>query len=210
LQPGIRFGDGTLKRLTIVAVALALTSLSSTARADIKDGPFGITMGANPTNYGCTSKDNDSFFTCDKLPRMHPDIQMYVVQSTSKTGICWVKGMSKEVETNSYGSALQVSTDKFSEQISNTYGSYSLDDNLLPGSIWNAPEDWMMGLSKNERFYTYKWDKTTNAKLKNGIERIYAAAHALSRDSGYVGIEFYFSNYKDCKNAEKDEKAGAF
>lgn len=179
--------------------------LSSTASAA---GPFGINMGDQPEQFGCKqSTENKLIYTCDEVPTKHPEMDMYVVRSTPKSGICWIKGVTKDIDTNSFGFSLQTAADKLSSQIAKKYDTPEKSDFLQYGSIWKDSNDWMMGLLKKERIYSYTWE---NPKSDNNVRTIYLSAQALDQSTGYIGVEFRMNNYSACKEAEENAGAGAF
>ena len=56
--------------------------------------------------------------------------------------------------------------------VGDTYGEYRRVDVLLPGSIWDEPEDWMMALRQNERQLQAVWDEDKGSTLSNEVSSI--------------------------------------
>ncbi len=77
----------------------------------------------------------------------------------------------------------------------------------MSGSIWNEPEDWMMASLKDELMYGYTWDQRN---MPNNVKTIFLSAGAMSRDEGYILVEFAFNNEKDCENRAQDKAGQAF
>ena len=74
-----------------------------------------------------------------------------------------------------------------------SYGEVSIQDFLLPGSIWSDPNDFMMGLLQKERSLYAVWDKT-NLSDKNDLITVFLGAQAVDRNSGYIVLEYSFNN----------------
>jgi len=187
-----------------------LLAVCHSAWAEQKEGPFGVVMGEDPATYGCRAMEPAGLYRCEEPPKPHPDMELYIVQAQPGIGICWVKAIGRPVEIDGSGAALKAETDDIAAQVAKNYGKSKFEDHLLPGSIWNEPEDWSMGVSRNEREYSYNWDMSAGSDLRNNVSKIYVSAEADSRYEGYVITEFYFSNYKDCENLAKERKSDVF
>jgi len=195
-----------VKNIFWASTFLLLISTSAFA-----DGPFGVTMGTPIKNYtACQPGDTVSFYRCSTLPRTHPDMEFYIVESWPETGACFVKGIGNTISVDVYGVTLRKKVDEIAAQMSETYGKANKTDFLMVGSIWKDPRDWSMAILKQERYYYHNWSIQTGAQLKDGITRIYVAGKALSTDKGYVVVEFYFQNAASCEDAERRAKARAF
>lgn len=72
-------------------------------------------------------------------------------------------------------------------------------DRLLPGSIWNEPEDWMMGLKQKERQLQASWGTKERSQLKNGVRQILLTARALNSSEGYLILQYSFENFASCE-----------
>lgn len=197
-------------RVSFAAALVAFTFLASSALCQELDGPFGVPMGASPRDFECSQLNNLGFFECNRIPRRHPDIIRYVVQSYPETGICWIQGLTSEIDTDSFGASLRLALTRLSAQITEIYGHGKLNEGLFKNSLWDEPQYWMMGLLRKERVYFYTWDIESGSTLKNGIESIYVGAKPTSTNRGFVAIEFSFRNYNECERLERKARAGAF
>lgn len=187
---------------TVTMLAVGFTS----SIAGANDGPFGFSMGATPSVYGCNPLNIAGMYECATAPKPHSSFETYVVQSSAETGICFVKGVGRNVTSNSYGTSIRAETDELAKQISVRYGEPQLFDDLLPGSIWDEPRDWLVSLVKKERRYTYKWESTP----EEHVNEIYLAALAIDDDTTYPVAEFYLANYQDCEASTKKGEASSF
>lgn len=176
------------------------------------DGPFGVTMGMDVAQLTSCKADTDpGYYICDALPRQHPDFEGYMVFSWPGVGVCSVSGAGKEIRTGSNGSTLISKTKNIIDQVTATYGTGLLIDEIIVGSIWKRPIDWMMSLLKDDRTYAYYiMSETTGHSLKNNIKNI--SIHAVADDiyKGHVDIVFSFINENKCKDARKISKGRAF
>jgi len=191
-------------RFAPVLAFLAIAQVSQAANAE-GDGPFGFEMGSDVRSYSCSYLRGGKHL-CE-APKRHSDFDTYIVQASPEHGICWIKATGIEITDNGYGSSLKARTDAIAGQIRTVYGTpKSLLNTLLPGSIWKDPDDWMMALAQNERYYMHEWSGISS----RGINTIYVAAKAKYSQSGYVIVEFYGDNHEACEAAQADEDSSAF
>jgi hypothetical protein len=180
-------------------------------RSSQRDGPFGVIMGSEPDSYpGCRAGSRSGYYNCTTLPRPRPDIEEYVLESWLGTGVCFVKGWTGSIPTDSFGTELRMRVDEMARQLGQIYRIGNKRDMLLTGSIWNEPREWMMGLLKKERMYSYFWEGKGDISLKGDVIKAYVGASPLASDRGYVVVEFYFRNNPACDQAERAAKATAF
>lgn len=179
--------------------------LSTPAAAD---GPFGVTMGSDISTYStCVKSDKPTFYTCRSLPRRHPEFESYVIQAATNIGVCRVKGIGRTVSSNSFGSKLKSTAKELSEQIALTYGQPKFHDEVMTGSMWNEPEDWMMANVRGELVYGYWWE---DSNMPNNVKSIFLSAEALNLQSGILIVEFSFENAEQCDMIVRKEEAESF
>ncbi len=187
-----------MKRRT--AALFLVYSVAETAWA----GPFGFDMGKSVSSYTCEKQSPPGFYKCAPA-KPHSAFESYIVEATDKHGICWIKGVGKNISDNGYGFGTKQAVDDIATQLSQVYGAKTeVVDRLLPGSIWKEPGDWTMGVAKNERRYYYHWKPTTDP----AIAQIFVAANALNGSTGYVSLEYYGSSYQECDADVKQQEAG--
>lgn len=173
----------------------------------LADGPFGVTMGSDIETYDCEKGRRPGFYSCNSVPKPHADFESYIVRYTPSTGICWVKAIGLDIQSNSFGSGIRSAVDRVAEQISVSYGDAEKRDFLMDGSIWDEADDWMMSMHKDERFYSYIWDER---KFPNDVKSVYLSATVQNRDSGYIVVEFSFMNEPQCEEKIKKEASDSF
>ena len=193
----------------IFGFALLLTATNSIA------GPFGIEMGDVPS----MSKFKDfqevngrpNMLLGQNPPKAHSSFENYGIKFSSSSGACWVKGIGKDIEPDAYGTSTKSEMDKVAKQISSKYGKSEKTDMLGYESIWDEADEWLIGLTKNERFYMYQWNSDSGANLEGtGIESMALIAQASDRTTGYIAVEFSFDNKKTCDEEETQQGEDAF
>jgi len=172
--------------------------LSSSAIA----GPFGLEMGMSLKEIGGTP-ENIAYgkYKLTSVPKPHSAFEFYVIQVAPNSGLCWIKAIGKDIATSSYGLELKSEFSEMEKKLEGTYGKHKIMDFLMPGSIWNEPNEWMMGLIKKERVLMALWDKKEGSALPANLETVALIASPSSRDKGYISIEYLFANEESC-NAE--------
>ncbi len=190
---------------------MAATAMCATMQGALaSSGPFGVNMGDDPAALGCTAQDEPGYFRCSSAPKHHPDMEWYVAQSYPETGICWFKGIGKDVSTNGHGAPVKEAVDKIAAQVSNTYGASTKLDFLSSGSIWNEPHEWMRSVEQDERYYAYSIEGSGAEDLPNDVSSIYVGAGATSDRSGYVIVEVSYDNYARCEEIENQQGSDSF
>ncbi|MBO4149585.1 hypothetical protein LCD46_04485 [Enterobacter ludwigii] len=170
------------------------------------EGPFGLEAGLTQKNIedmiGAKLKplpDSVNLYTSDTLPKQNADFEMYGLLISPKSGLCQIRALGKNIDTDSYGLALKSKFEELSNSLSSLYGKAETTDLLLAGSIWKEPQDWMMGLNKKERFLSATWKGAKETPLKNNIDTISIEARANSSSKGYVYLQYSFKNNDVCQ-----------
>lgn len=185
----------------IMASAIVLSAYAA------KAGPFGVDVdGFALEKYGCMKTDG-LYYTCLKVPTPHNEFETYVVRYHPDAGVCTIKGIGKDINENGFGTTTKEHVDKIYDQVSPKYGKLDKMDFLLPTSIWNESDEWLMGLVQNDRSYAYIG---AVAPPIEGINTYGIMAGATSSDTGYVIVEFQTTNYDKCDVAEAKDGAASF
>jgi len=188
-------------------LVLAMCALAFGASAA---GPFGFERGMTKEqiialvgNYA-VKQTNDDALLLTRAPKPHPDFDQYMVTISPERGLLKISAIGITIQTNRYGTVLKAAFDEVRTAVASTYGPPSKDFNFLrSGSIWNEPEDWMMGLVKEERVLASYWDK----ELPNHIVGIVLEANTLSTEKGYLVLRYEFAGFSEYAGAKK-AKAG--
>ncbi|MBB1492887.1 hypothetical protein H5395_15430 [Paracoccus sp. MC1854] len=184
-----------------------LVAILTLLAGGVSAAPFGINYEADtPEKLGCESIKSN-FYRCKTLPAMHPDMEYYVIQYEPTVGFCMIKGVGINISDNRFGYKTQALTDRVADQVKRKYGTPQKLDYLKTGSIWDEPEDWMMGIKIQERSYAYLWSPSPPIE---GIEGIIVGAHALDAETGYVNVEFHTPRTDECDAAADSSASEAF
>ncbi len=195
------------RSMTAVSVALVLAGVGAAAQ---ESAPFGIPMGAQKASLKIASELPGSLARLASVPRPHPDMEEYIVEVTPSTGVCWVKAVGKNVSTSVYGEGAQNLFTDLKSQLDGVYGPAKVTDRAKPGSIWDEPKDWMMGLLKKERTLIAIWGSTEGRPLTSNVQYVGLVITALSRDTVFASVEYYGTTYEKCELEAKTLKANAF
>ena len=170
------------------------------------DGPFGLDAGLSKKNIeDMTGEDltlvenSTNLYTSESLPKHNADFEAYGLLISPKAGLCQIRAIGKNVDTDSYGIALKSKYEELNDSLSSIYGKADKNDFLLFGSIWKEPKDWMMALNKKERFLSAEWKGTKEAPLKNNLRSVSLEARANGSSEGHIFLQYDFSNSDICK-----------
>jgi hypothetical protein len=179
--------------------------------ATIQAGPFGLDMGMTAAQLGVSAKDQIAAgkYSTRKVPKPHSMFEAYVLQVAPSTGLCYIKAAGKNITVNVYGTELQAQFDDLKNRLAETYGQPQVREGLMPGSIWNDPKDFMMGLKLNERFLFALWKRSNGLNLPADLDYVILAGKSLGPNTGYVGVDYGFVNEKVCDAELKKREDGA-
>jgi hypothetical protein len=196
-----------MKKVSVVLLGLILVCGPAYGQSK-GDGPFGVDMGSDiKILKTCKSLDQKGMYACESLPKKHSEFESYILQFHESVGICWVKGIGKNVQTNGHGTSLKSKFDEIKEQLDSVYGMSKSDNLLMPGSIWKDSEDFTMSIKQKDRIYSATWE---NGKMKANIKSVYLSISVLNATNGYVIVEFAFNNEAMCDSAIKADNAKSF
>ena len=178
-------------------------------------GPFGLEKGMSyeQVKEACGGREpvsigDDRYLIIPQKP--HPYFTKYVAWIDAKEGLNYIKAIGADIETSSYGIELKSKYTSLETSLSKTYGRCDRTDILLPGSIWDDADDWMKALEKKERYLMTQWTRKYGSTLPETMEGIYLAAVANSYSSGYVSLEYEFSNHEKVNEQKKAEEDSVF
>jgi hypothetical protein len=163
-------------------------------------GPFGLERGMSLKEIGGKPKKvAHGKYKLTNVPKPYSAFEAYFVQVAPKAGLCWVKAIGKDVRTSSYGVELKNAFSVMEQKLEKAYGKHKTMDALLPGSIWDEPNDWMMGLIEMERVLGAIWEEGEGSKLPADLQTVGLIASPSARDKGYISIEYAFTNEASCE-----------
>lgn len=169
------------------------------------NGPFGLEQGLSVDLIEKmageslrVSDGSENLYVLGSPPKPNSSFDTYYLVVSPTVGLCAVRALGKPISTNAYGSQLISRYDEMKSALSGVYGKPQSREYLGEGSIWKEPSDWMTGLYKQERAHWSKWEGKQSSPLKNSLSAVAVGAIALGHDSGYVRVEYEFSNYGAC------------
>ena len=192
------------KSITIILILLISFATSALA------GPFGLSMGMPLKDISKNAKKiENGLYKLTDVPKPHSAFEYYVIQVSPKNGLCWIKGIGKDISTSSYGTQLRSEFERFTSKLEERYGAYKNYDFLSNGSIWDESNDFMMGLVKKDRYLQSFWDREKGSVMPADITGIALSAKASNSDTGYIVLEYSFSNEEQCEKELAAKEDGA-
>ena len=178
-------------------------------------GPFGLEKGMSleQVKTACGGRDpvkiDEGHYLITPL-KPHPYFVKYVAWIDMKQGLNYIKAIGSDISTNGYGIELRSKFDSLEQSLSKSYGTCSRTSLLLPGSLWDDADEWMRSLEKNERYHFSTWDKKNGSTLPDDITAIALIANSTGTYSGYIVLEYEFSNHAAVSSAQKEEEDSVF
>jgi hypothetical protein len=162
-------------------------------------GPFGLSMGMKISDFKGTLKEIRPFiYQTTDVPKKHSAFAYYILRFGPKCGLYYIKAIGSDISTNAYGKEVSEAFDGMEEKLKSVYGPNKRVDYLAKDSIWTEPRDWMSGLVKGDRVLSAMWRKEDGSQLKDDLETVYLGARGANRSTGYIVVEYYFSNQEKC------------
>jgi len=185
---------------TLTVIFTLATIIFATPAVAAEDNPFGLDLDKHPTEYGCSQLQNDKHhYRCETVPKPRPEFEFYAIQYVERVGICLASGIGKKIGNDKHGLTTKKRVDAIAKQLKQKYGVETQKyDRLLPGSMGDAPGDWMMGIRRKERSYLYRWDPDEGFKPVGEVVQLAVAAQAVSDYTGYVKVDFHFKSNPQC------------
>jgi hypothetical protein len=162
-------------------------------------GPFGLEMGMTIQQIGGNPQQvAPGKYKTTVVPKPHSSFESYVLEVGPHSGLCWIKGIGKNVSTSQFGVELHGAFDELKGKLDQVYGTSKVADYLLPGSMWTEPQYWMMGLLKKDRSLVAFWNASSGAKLPEGLKVVALMTSPINTNTGFVSVEYAFTNEKAC------------
>lgn len=126
--------------------------------------PFGFAPGETKLEIKILVGDSHvvaegaDYLILDTAPVPYKSIHRYMLLISPTEGLAKVVGETDAVSTNAFGDSIKDQFRELRESLERKYGIPSgTVDGIQPGSIWKEPQDWTMGLAKEERFLSAIW-----------------------------------------------------
>ena len=112
------------------------------------DGPFGLEMGMSKTEVEEATRGkleavagSSHLYATQSVPKTSDRFATYALQILPEAGLCQIRALGVDIKTSSHGIQLRSQFEATVEILEGVYGKYKKVDRLLPGSIWDDPED---------------------------------------------------------------------
>ncbi len=175
----------------------------------VRDGPFGFAMGQPISEVPEAKESEPGFYTVTSPPKPHPDFEMIALEAYPDTGICTIRGIGRDLQSDGGGASIRTKVDSLSEALKTKYGMPRKNDRCYGNDISCRNEFWMMTLSSNERIYGYFWEKPNEAMKAANIGEIAVGAMASNIADTYPVLEFYSEDVEACETARNAVSAEA-
>ena len=137
-------------------------------------------------------------------PKPHPGFETYIVQATPSIGVFWVKAITPIIENDAYGNGVRQLKDELHAQLSKRYGPGKSTDQLMMGSIWDEPRDWIQSLNANERTCFVLWERLGSGQWPDDIENIFLGVTGNGIDAANVCVEYRSARMTDGETELRD------
>lgn len=173
-------------------VALSFLLIASQSIAS----PFGIDKGASVESLDIVKKVSPGVYYVNP-PQKHSLFEKYLVMVSDTRGVYKIVASGRSIATNPNGTELVDEFDSLKNMLSKSYGEYLEANFVRTGSEWDEPEDFMLGLLKNERFLSVTWNEKYGAKLNSGIQSVKLEGDALKSEMGHLSVMYEFDNSEE-------------
>jgi hypothetical protein len=202
-------GSHTSKGISLMTILRsALFGAAIIWSSGIYAAGFGLEFGADPSSFDCSpAPSSPGDFLCSMPPKPHSAFETYAVKASPKHGICWIKGIGRDISDNRFGSATKSAVDEMAQTLNRLYGPSKKIDIILPRALWDEPNEWLMSIVRNERFYGYEWKNLESKKPM--LASVVLAAEATGPSTGYIALDYYATFHEECSKAISEAEAEA-
>lgn len=193
-----------LRAAILSLVCLFVWPLTASAQK-ASTGPFGLRRGLTKVEAekfaGPLTQEQPGIYKAARVPQPSPDFESYGLVITPSLGLCAILADGKTLQIDSRGTQIQSAFGSLKHALALKYGDPSrVDDFLRPGSKIDKPEEWALGLAKEERILSAAWKLKSNPA---GLSVIRLDASGLSSSKAYLRLMFGFDNGDACADELK-------
>lgn len=171
------------------------------------NGPFGIVMGTPLTQLDKDgTRDAETGLTVlSTVPTPSSQFPGIAVISYPETGICEIRAMSREFDSDSYITAATAFADEVAGALESRYGKGKLDDGCSGYACRNEYK--IQEIESGARWYNYKWESTASRLFENHVKSIALWVNHTEFNNSQVRLDYVFDNEAACASASKKAKA---
>jgi hypothetical protein len=172
------------------------------------DGPFGLKQGLTLDQVravtSLTAGDTLGLYSAASVPAPHVAFESYVLGFSSKSGLCTITAIGKDITAGSYGTEVISAFDDLESALQKKYGPDKKYD--FASGLMDDPQYWMMALHDKNRTLAAIWNKESKATLPPSLSSIGMDARGSDINTAYINLRYEFSNVDDCVNEAKQEQ----
>jgi hypothetical protein len=183
-----------MKRIAVIAAALAVSMLSSAPAAA---QAFGISAGDKVETLDVVRDIGEGKYLVN-VPSPHPEFEVYRVTASDTAGTCLVVAAGVDHDRDRYGDSVRAAYEKVAAAIDKRYGKGLEYDHLRSGALWDDRDEWVMAIAQNERSLQMAWTPEYGSDLTDDITEILLTVNASSSSSSYLHLQYRFANYDAC------------
>lgn len=186
-----------MKKLISIFTLLFFYSLSVFA------GPFGLDMGMTIEDVTKACGGNEPEYISDdryyiQPVKSHPLFEGYVVWISETKGLYYIKGISREIQTNDYGTEVKQEFARLLSPLERKYGTFAKIDKISKDSLFQDEKYWMRALAEGSRTFEAHWsDGEDDSEKFGGLTTISIGIRTQATyitDKAYICIEYGFAN----------------
>lgn len=168
-------------------------------------GPFGLNMGMTLEDVTKACGGNEPKYISDdryyiQPVKSHPLFEDFVVWISKTEGLYYIKGISREIQANSYGTEVKQEFAKLLSPLERKYGKFSKVDKISSDTIFQDEKYWMAAVAEGSRTYEANWSDEDNFEKFDGLTTISVGVKTQATyitDKAYIWIEYGFANAID-------------
>lgn len=177
-----------------------------------KFGPFGLWFGMSKEEAEtlCTLTKvpgSPGLYVIKGIPAPVAPFATYAGTFDDKLGLLHVLATSEIITTNIYGENLKIEYRKIETALKSKYGTGKHFDMLRAGSMWDDPEDWMMGLLKGERLLGAMWTRENSVLLPDGLGQVLLGTKAENQGAAQLFLAYESTTYEAWNQRQQQANA---
>ena len=172
---------------------------------NFSDNPFGL---EGPTFMDCVQMNPEDakshyYYTCNSMPREHPDIEAVLMKYVDDVGICWMKAISferKNVEDT------EAFVDRLKDEIARKYGPPTSQVKETLPKYLPTERRYLLPRESEKLKHNYKWRQDEGFKGVGNVSGIRLEKEPSLR----ARIVFNFFAADACQKKLAEKRASAF
>lgn len=186
-----------MKKIFSIFTFLFICSLSVFA------GPFGLDMGMTLEEVAEACGGIEPEYISDdryyiQPVKSHPLFEGYVVWISEAEGLYYIKGISREIQANDYGTEVKQEFARLLSPLERKYGKFAKTDKISKDSLYQEDKYWMSSLARGSRTFEAHWSDGEDASEKfGGLTTISIGIRTQATyitNKAYIWIEYGFVN----------------